>query len=96
MIKPILEYNSIVWGDKRNSVQMDHLQVLQNRAAKMILGKELHSSATQALKELNWVTLAKKRTIDRCIFVYKCLNNLINHDFGFLFIITSPFLQYKK
>ena len=46
LIRPIFDYNSVVCGDKRNSVQMDLLQVLQNRAAKTILGKELHSSAT--------------------------------------------------
>ena len=73
----------MVGGDKRNSVQMDFLQILQNRAAKMILGRDPFSSVTQALKDLNWMTLAKKRTMDRCIFVYKCLNNLINFDFGF-------------
>ena len=83
MIKPIFEYNSIVWGDKRNTVHMDTLQILQNRAAKIILGRDLRDSATQALKDLNWLTLVKKRTIDRCIFVYKCLKNLIEFDFGF-------------
>ena len=65
MIKPIFEYNSIVGGDKRNTVHMDTLQILQNRAAKIIFGRELRDSATQALKDLNWVTLVKKRTIDR-------------------------------
>ena len=80
MIKPIFEYNSIVWGDKRNTVHMD---TLQNRAAKIILGRDLRDSATQALKDLNWLTLLKKRTINRCIFVYKCLKNLIEFDFGF-------------
>ena len=83
MIKPIFEYNSIVWGDKRNTVHMDTLQILQNRAAKIILGRDLRDSATQALKDLNWLTLVKKRTINECIFVYICLNNLIEFDFGF-------------
>ena len=83
MIKPIFEYNSIVWGDKRNSVQMDSLQILQNRAAKMFVGKDPFSSSTQALKDLSWMTMPMKRTLDRCIFVYKCLNKLINFDFGF-------------
>ena len=59
------------------------LQILQNSAAKIILGRDLRDSATQALKDLNWLTLVKKRTIDRRIFVYKCLNNLIEFDFGF-------------
>ena len=83
MIKPIFEYNSVAGGDKRNTVHMDTLQILQNRAAKIIFGRELRDSATQALKDLNWVTLVKKRTTDRWIFVYKCLNNLIGFDFGF-------------
>ena len=64
MIKPIFEYNSIVWGDKRNTVHMD---TLQNRAAKVILGRDLRDSATQALKDLNWLTLVKKRTIDELL-----------------------------
>ena len=67
MIKPIFEYNSIVWGDKRNTVHMDTLQILQNRAAKIILGRDLRDSATQALKDLNWLTLVKKRTIDELL-----------------------------
>ena len=69
MMMPIFEHNSIVWGDKRNSVRMDFLQILQYRAAKTILGRDPFSSATQALKDLSWMTLAKKRTMDRCIFV---------------------------
>ena len=83
MIKPIFEYDSTVWIGKRNTVHMYTLQILQNRAAKIILGRDLRDSATQALKDLNWLTLVKKRTIDRCIFVYKCLKNLIEFDFGF-------------
>ena len=86
-MKPIFEHDSIVWGYKRNSVQMDFLQILQNRAAKTILGRDPFSSATQALKDLSWMTLAKKRTMARCIFVYKCLNNLI---------LILVFIHYRK
>ena len=85
MIKPILEYNGIIWGDKGNTVLMDSLQVFQSKAAKAILNRDLHSSATQALEDLNWLPLYKRRTIDRCFFVYKCLNNFIDHNFDFNF-----------
>ena len=37
MVIPILEYASIVWGDKNNKVLMDSIQVLQNKAAKLVL-----------------------------------------------------------
>ena len=66
MIKPILEYNGIIWGDKGNTVLMETLQVLQNKAANTIFNRDLHSSATQALVDLNCVSLYKRRTIDRC------------------------------
>ena len=49
MVIPILEYASIVWGDKNNKVLMDSIQVLQNRAAKMVLDRAPHSSSTEAL-----------------------------------------------
>ena len=98
MMKPIFEHNSIVWGDKRNSVQMDFLQILQNRAAKTILGRDPSSSATQALKDISWMILAKKRTMDCFIFVYKCLNHLINFDFGFYSLsqVLSYNIIYKE
>jgi len=50
MVIPILEYASIAWGDKNNKVLMDSIQVLQNRAAKMVLDRAPHSSSmTNAL-----------------------------------------------
>ena len=85
LIKPILEYNGIIWGDKGNTVLMDSLQVFQNKAAKTILNRDLYSSATQAQEDLNCLLLYKRRTIDRCFFVYKCLNNFIDHNFDFNF-----------
>ena len=36
MVIPILEYASIVWGDKNNKVLMNSIQVLQNKAAKLV------------------------------------------------------------
>jgi len=41
---------SIVWGDKNNKVLMDSIQVVQNRAAKMVLDRAPHSSSTEALE----------------------------------------------
>ena len=36
---PIFDYTDIVWGDKNNITIMNHLQILQNKAAKLILDK---------------------------------------------------------
>ena len=76
MVIPILEYASIVWGDKNNKVLMDSIQVLQNRAAKMVLDRAPHSSSTEALADLNWVNLTTRREMKRCLYMY----NLINSD----------------
>ena len=66
MVIPILEYASIVWGDKNNKVLMDSIQVLQNKAAKLVLDRATHSSSTQALLDLNWMNLSTRRLMQRC------------------------------
>ena len=76
MVIPILEYASIVWGDKNNKVLMDSIQVLQNRAAaKMVLDRASHSSSTEALADLIWVNLTTRRQMKRCLYMYN-LNKL--------------------
>ena len=54
LILPLLDYADIIWGDKNNSVLMNSLQILENKAAKLILDAPPLSSATDALKLLNW------------------------------------------
>ena len=54
MIQPIFDYGYIVWGDRFNQTQMDRLQVLQNKAAKIILNKPVYSTSTSALASLGW------------------------------------------
>ena len=58
--------------------------VLQNKAAKIILDRPLYSSATHALATLKWVPLEKRRFQRRFIYVYKCLNGLVEHDMNFI------------
>ena len=52
---PLFYYADLVWGDKRNVTLMSSLQVLQNKAAKIILDRPLYSSATHSLTTLKWV-----------------------------------------
>ena len=62
---------------------MRNLQVLQNRAAKVILDKPKFSSASDALNLLNWQPLTMRRRLQRIITMHKYLNNGINHDANF-------------
>ena len=61
LILPLLDYADIIWGDKNNAVLMNSLQILENKAAKLILDAPPLSSATDALKLLNWTPLGIRR-----------------------------------
>ena len=73
MVIPILQYASIVWGDKKNKALIDYIQVLQNKAAKLVLDQETHSSSTQALLDLNWMNLSTRRLMQWCFFMQNLL-----------------------
>ena len=81
LVMPLFEYADLLWGDKRNVSLMSSLQVLQNKAAKIILHRLLYSSASHALVTLKWIPLEKRRFQRRCVHtcIYKCLNELITH-----------------
>ena len=51
---------------KKNKVLTDYIQVLQNKAAKLVLDRETHSSSTQALLDLNWMNLSTGRLTQWC------------------------------
>ena len=57
MVLPFLDYCDIVWGDRNNKLLMDSIQVLQKRAAKIVLNRPVYSSSTQALLDLKWKEL---------------------------------------
>ena len=74
------------WVDKDNAVLMNNLQVLQNKAAKLVLDKPLYSSATDALNQLGWlnINLKQHRHFYRWLYVCKCVNGITSHKFELL------------
>ena len=84
LVLPILDYADIVWGDKDNVTLMNDLQILQNKAAKIILDRPLHSSATDARATLRWLDLQQRRFYHRCLYVYKCVDDLMDHSMKLL------------
>ena len=60
---------------------MNNLQVLQNKAAKLVLDKPLYSSATDALNQLGWLNLKQRSHFHRCLYVYKCVNGMTNWNY---------------
>ena len=51
-ILPLFDYGDIIWGDRGNASLMSELQVLQNKAARLILDLPVYFSAAEALKRL--------------------------------------------
>ena len=81
LILPLFDYADTIWGDRFNATLMEDLQLLQNKAAKIILDLRSFSSSTQALEALGWQTLAKRRPLHRFVVIYKYVNGLIDFNF---------------
>ena len=82
LVRPLFDYGDTIWGDKSKATLMNDLQLLQNKAAKIILSLlPSFYSSTEALKELCWPTLSKHRLFDPCVFVYKYVNGIIDFKF---------------
>ena len=77
---PLFSYAEFVWGDKNNACLMSQLQVLQNKAAKIVLDMPMCSSATEALDKLGWKSLEKIRLIHRLTMAFKYLHGHIDID----------------
>ena len=81
LILPILDYADIVWGDKDNITLMKMLQIVQNKAAKIILDLPMYASSTGALRTLKFKPLDERRFYHRCLLVHKIKNKQIDYKF---------------
>ena len=82
LISPLFDYADFVWGDKNDTSLMHQLQVLQNRAGKVILDAPMSLSATEALNELGWHSLTKRCMFHRVMMAFKCLQGQIDFSFN--------------
>ena len=78
---------------RTTSLSWKNLQILQNKAAKIILDRHTHSSAFEALDSLGWKPLHLRRRFHRCTTIFKCLNGFI--DFNFYFVRNNTIYNYN-
>jgi len=57
---PLFDYGDVIWRDKKNETIMSELQILQNKAAEVLLGHPLRSSSTEALRSLDLKSLSAR------------------------------------
>ena len=69
-----LLYCSSVWSNtsKKN---IKKLQLLQNFAARVVLGLKKYDHISEGLKSLGWLDINHKLKFNDCVMMYKCLNN---------------------
>ena len=80
-VLPLFDYGDIIWGVRGNTTLMAELQILHNKAARIILDLPPTASASDALSKLHWKPLDRRRTEHRAIFMFKVVNNLFMHTF---------------
>ena len=68
-----LLYCSSVWSNtsKKN---IKKLQLLQNFAARIVLGFRKYDHISDGLKSLGWLDINQKLKFNDCVMMYKCLN----------------------
>ena len=88
LIQSQLDYCCEVWGS-RYDVHANRLEILQKRAARMILNANFYSPSSELFKRLNLLPFQKRVMYFRCIFIFKCINDLSSDCFKDTFLDVS-------
>ena len=81
IVEPYFDYCSIVWDDISDHLT-DKLQILQNRAARVITGADYRIHISELLSKLGWSSLREKRNKQKALMMFKIMNGM-----------TPPYLQ---
>ena len=83
-----LFYCSSVWGNtsKRN---LHKLQLVQNFAARVVLGLKKFDHISQGRRSLKWLDVTEKVLFNDLVLVFKCVNGLAPDYLGKYFIKRS-------
>ena len=75
-IQSVIDYCITVWG-YAPSIYLDHVQSLQNRAARIITGNyDREVRGVDLVKDLGWFNIRQRRDYFMGLLVFKALNNM--------------------
>ena len=74
-IEPHFDYCSVVWDGLSQQLN-EKLQVLQNRAARVITKSSYNTNSSNLLNSLSWDNLSVRRTKQKANLMHKCVNKL--------------------
>ncbi len=75
IVLPHFDYADNVY-DSCTELDKTQLQSLQSRAARILTGSNIQTHRADMFKYHNWMSLQHRRDMNKCILMYKCLNNL--------------------
>ena len=94
IIEPYFIYFSIVWDSLSDTLEKQ-LQILQNRAARIITGAPLLKSSSLILAELEWMNIKEMREKQKAIMMYKIVHGLAPDYLTEMFTFSSSLNDYN-
>ena len=73
IVQPHFDNCSLVW-DIGNVYSLEKLQKMQNRAARVIIGRSYEVKSETILREFGWQPLIEKWRENKAVFMYKAKN----------------------
>ena len=84
-----LDYGNAIFADLPAST-LKPAQRIQNIAAKVVLGRHKHESATEALRDLHWLPIRQRCKFKLLLQVYKSLHNQAPSYLRDLLVLHTP------
>ena len=75
LVLPHLDYCNVIWG-RTTQTNLQKLQTLQNRYARMILNAEFLTPHKQMLQTLHWQSVTQRIQYNTGLMMYKIMNDL--------------------
>ena len=95
LIEPYFRYCNTVWG-YCNETLLDKLQVLQNKAARVIKGSKFENTNHPILlKELRWLNVRQLIFVDIAILMYRVANNLAPETISDMYQLANNVHNYN-
>ena len=73
-ILPLIDYGSVVWGTTANA-NIERLNKLQKRAARIILKADFMTPSADMFNRLDWMPVNNRIKYNKAVFTYKALND---------------------
>ena len=73
-----LYYCSTVWSNTSKH-NINKLHLVQNFAARVVLGLKKFDHISQAIKSLNWLPVNDRIYLNDAVMMYKCINKLVHN-----------------